>query len=133
MEPKTNLKEILSLDEIKLLVNTFYSRVRADNLLAPIFEEKIGDKWDKHLDTMYRFWQTVLLEDHTYHGSPLLKHIGLPVDKIHFERWISIFQQTLDDHFTGEVAMEARWRANRMAEMFAYKLAFFKNNPGAIQ
>lgn len=33
--------EILTLDDIKLLVNTFYERVRNSDLLAPIFNERI--------------------------------------------------------------------------------------------
>lgn len=133
MQTKSEAREILKLDDIKLLVDTFYDRVRKDEFLAPIFEEKLKDKWPKHLDIMYRFWQTILLEEHTYQGSPFVKHVGLPVDKAHFQRWIAIFYKTVDDLFTGKIATEAKWRADRMAEMFAYKLEYFKNTPGAIQ
>src|SRR5690606_25048614 len=82
---------------------------------------------------MYRFWQTLLLGEHTYYGSPLLPHLNMPVDKGHFKRWVSIFQQTVDDLFTGEVAKEAKWRGSRMAEMFNYKIEFFRDNAGAVQ
>ena len=51
-------KDILSLDDVKLLVDTFYTRVRADELLGPIFDERIQDRWERHLDLMYRFWPT---------------------------------------------------------------------------
>ena len=77
-------KDILSLDDVKLLVDTFYTRVRADELLGPIFDERIQDRWERHLDIMYRFWQTVLLEELTYQGNPGVKHITLPVDEQHF-------------------------------------------------
>src|SRR5690606_34412164 len=113
MKPKSETREIIQLDDIKLLVDTFYDRVRKDDLLADIFEEKIGNRWEKHLDIMYRFWQTILLEEHTYQGSPFVKHIGLPVDEAHFQRWIAIFHTTVDDLFTGEIATEAKWRADR--------------------
>ncbi|MFD2512509.1 group III truncated hemoglobin [Pontibacter locisalis] len=125
-------KEILHLDDVKLLVDTFYTRVRADDLLGPVFEERIKDNWARHLDIMYRFWQTVLLGELTYQGSPGQKHITLPVDEAHFERWLNIFYQTLDELFTGEKAVEAKWRAERMAEMFSSKIAYFKSRSGAI-
>ena len=72
--------EIISITDIKLLVDTFYNKVRKDELLADLFNNKIGDRWPEHLEKMYRFWQTVLLEEHTYHGSPFLPHAKLPVN-----------------------------------------------------
>ncbi|MER2996750.1 group III truncated hemoglobin [Pontibacter populi] len=126
----TEKKDILSLDDVKLLVDTFYTRVRADEMLGPIFDERIQDRWARHLDIMYRFWQTVLLEELTYQGSPGTKHITLPVGAEHFERWVSIFFSTIDELFTGEKAEEAKWRAQKMADMFASKIEFYKQNKG---
>ena len=126
-------KEIIAIEDIQMLVDTFYASVREDELLGPIFEERLAGKWEEHLSKMYRFWQTMLLGEHTYYGSPLVPHLDMPVDKVHFQRWVAIFHRTVDRLFTGEVAEEARWRGNRMAEMFNYKIDFFKNNPGAIQ
>ncbi|TPE44067.1 group III truncated hemoglobin [Pontibacter mangrovi] len=127
MTPK---QDILTLDDIKLLVDTFYTRVRADELLGPIFDERIQDRWPRHLDIMYRFWQTVLLEELTYQGSPGTKHITLPVGAKHFDRWISIFFTTIDELFTGAKAEEAKWRARKMADMFSSKIEYYKKNSG---
>lgn len=120
------LKEITQLDDIKLLVNTFYGKVREDQLLGPVFEEKIKDHWPRHLETMYRFWQTLLLEEHTYYGSPSLKHMDLPIEKEHFTRWLSLLSQTIDENFIGNIAEEAKWRASRMAEVFEAKLSYMR-------
>ncbi|MFD2245138.1 group III truncated hemoglobin [Pontibacter ruber] len=128
----TQKQDILTLDDIKQLVDSFYTRVRADELLGPIFEERIKENWERHLNIMYNFWQTVLLGERTYQGSPGMKHITLPVGEEHFERWLSIFYKTVDELFTGEKAAEAKWRAERMAEMFSDKIAHFKKNRGAI-
>lgn len=122
-------KDILTLEEVKLLVDTFYEKVRNDALLGPIFNEKIQDRWPQHLDTMYRFWQTVLLSEHTYFGSPFPPHARLPVDETHFARWLYLFISTIDAHFVGEKAQEAKWRAAKMAEMFHYKIEHIKSNP----
>ncbi len=124
----TKQKNIVNLEDIKLLVDLFYSKVREDELLAPIFNKVIEDKWPEHLEKMYRFWQTVLLGEHTYYGSPFAPHAYLPISKKHFERWLSLFYLTLDEHFGGEKAEEAKWRADKMAQMFQHKIVYHKNN-----
>ncbi|MES2544847.1 MAG: group III truncated hemoglobin [Bacteroidota bacterium] len=124
MNPK---KDITTLDDIKLLVNTFYAKVQKDKLIGVIFNEKIQDRWPEHLEKMYRFWQTILLEVHTYSGSPFPPHKHLPVNKEHFNRWMDIFTETVDSLFVGPIAEEAKLRAEKMAEMFNYKIEYFRN------
>lgn len=119
-------KELLNLDDIKTLVDSFYGKVRSDELLAPIFNERIRDNWPVHLEKMYRFWQTVLLGEHTYTGTPFPPHANLPVDKSHFEQWLKLFKETLDEQFSGEKAKEAKWRADKMAEMFLLRINYFR-------
>lgn len=121
-------KDILQLEDIKLLVDTFYDKVRKDELIGPIFNDKIQDRWPQHLAKMYTFWQTVLLGEHTYYGSPFPPHAQLPVEKEHFETWLALFSQTLDELFSGEISKEALWRANKMAEMFQYKISHYRQN-----
>ena len=125
--------EILNLDDIKLLVDTFYDRIREDKLLAPIFNERIQDRWPVHLEKMYKFWQTVLLQEHTYFGSPFPPHAQLPVGHEHFAAWLALFGKTVDELFTGEKATEAKWRAEKMAELFEAKIAYAKSHPFNIQ
>ena len=126
------LPELLSVDDIKLLVDTFYDRIRTDTLLGPVFNQRIGDKWPEHLDKMYRFWQTVLLGEHTYLGSPFPPHAQLPVDHMHFAAWMTLFTNTVNELFTGPKAEEAKWRAAKMAELFEAKISHLKNNPLGI-
>lgn len=121
-------KDILTLEDCKTLVDQFYGKVRNDELIGPIFNERIQDRWPEHLEKMYRFWQTVLLEDHTYFGSPFPPHANLPVEWTHFQRWLKLFNATIDELFTGKKAEEARWRANKMAEMFNIKIQYYKNS-----
>jgi hemoglobin len=121
--------DIASIDDIKLLVDTFYGRIQSNPLLGPVFNERIQDKWPVHLDKMYRFWQTVLLEEYTYNGRPFPPHAQLPVDGTHFKQWLALFGETVDELFTGDKATEAKWRAGKMAEMFEHKIVYIKNNP----
>ncbi|MDQ2718307.1 MAG: group III truncated hemoglobin [Bacteroidota bacterium] len=121
--------DIIDLDDIKLLVNTFYGKVKEDSLIGPIFNERIQNRWPQHLAKMYTFWQTVLLGEHTYYGSPFPPHAELPVERHHFERWLSLFSETINELFKGDKAKEALWRADKMAEMFQYKIEHHRNNP----
>jgi hemoglobin len=120
--------DIRELEDVKLLVDTFYGKVRNDKLIGPIFNERIQDRWPQHLNKMYTFWQTVLLGEHTYFGTPFPPHAQLPVEGEHFERWLSIFKETVSELFSGKTADEALWRANKMAEMFQYKIDHLGKN-----
>lgn len=124
--------DITDLADIKLLVDTFYNSIREDALLKDIFNNKIEDRWPQHLQKMYSFWQTVLLEEHTYHGSPFVPHAKLPVDLLHFERWLKLFYKTVDELFEGEKAERAKWQGQRMAEMFHSKIEYYNKNPGTV-
>src|SRR6218665_173767 len=125
-------REITDINDIKLLVDVFYGKVREDALLKDIFNDRIMDRWPQHLETMYRFWQTVLLEEHTYYGSPFVPHAHLPVHKEHFDRWLKLFGETVDAFFTGERAERAKWQGERMAEMFRSKIEYYQNHKSAI-
>lgn len=121
-------KDIENIEDIKLLVDTFYTSIREDEMLKDIFNNVIQDRWGMHLDKMYRFWQTVLLEEHAYQGSPFVPHSKLPVGKKHFIHWVQLFGQTVDQLFEGEKASKAKWQGDRMAEMFHHKIEYYNNN-----
>ena len=114
--------DILNLDDIKVMVDAFYGKIREDDLLGPIFQERIQDRWPEHLEKMHRFWQTILLQEHTYYGAPFPPHAKLPVEHRHFERWLELFHQTVDELFSGEKAEEAKWRGQKMAQIFEVKI-----------
>ena len=119
--------DIENLDDIKLLVNNFYDKVRHNDMLAPVFNERIKDGWPQHLKKMYAFWQTVLLEEHTYFGSSFPPHANLAVQHTHFQKWHELFHATIEESFSGPKAKEAQWRADKMAEMFEAKIDYYKN------
>lgn len=121
-------KEITIRADIELLVNEFYKSVQADEMIGPIFNGIIKDKWPEHLSKMYSFWETILLGNHTYAGAPFLPHARLPLDEVHFERWLHLFRQTIDTYFDGAVAEDAKQRADKMAVLFLSKINYLKQN-----
>lgn len=90
----------LGIDEayISLLVETFYGRIRAHELIGPIFETAIGKDWDSHLETMKAFWASVALNAGRYSGKPVLAHKRhTSIQSWHFKIWLALFEQTLKD------------------------------------
>ena len=60
---------------IRQLVDAFYTKVRLDPELAPIFARAIPGDWQPHLTKMYAFWSSVMLTTGRYKGSPVVKHL----------------------------------------------------------
>lgn len=114
--------DIAGLTDIRFFVNTFYDRIRADEMLGAIFHDKIGDRWPVHLEKMYGFWQSLLFGEKTYHGRPFPPHMDLPVGKDHFARWVELFEGVINEYYEGPVADEAKLRANTIAGIFQSKL-----------
>jgi hemoglobin len=124
--------DIRGIEEIKQLVDAFYARVQQDELLAPIFNHRLSPYWVPHLEKMYAFWNAALLGEKGYVGNPFAKHATLPVDSDHFERWLTLFNTTVDAHFEGPIAEDAKKRALLMATTFQRRMTDQKDSPGAI-
>jgi hemoglobin len=122
-------KDIEGLNDIKLLVDDFYKKVKMDGLLSPIFFEHIPTDWQPHLDKMYLFWNAALFGEKGYVGNPFSKHAEMDfLTPAHFERWLFLFNQTIDGFFTGSMADDAKRRAAIMADNFMRRLAAIKQN-----
>ncbi len=107
--------------EIEKLVNHFYTKVRADEQLAPIFANIAQVDWDEHLPKLYAFWQTVLFRDGGYSGNLLGAHASLlqktGMDWPLFERWLRHFHESVDELFTGERAGHIKRCADDMTQV----------------
>ncbi|HTG44183.1 MAG TPA: group III truncated hemoglobin [Verrucomicrobiae bacterium] len=125
------LNDIATEADVKLLVDSFYDRVNRDELLSPVFNQIAAVDWEHHLPTMYTFWSSMLFRTGTYKGRPWPKHAPLPVRKEHFERWVSLFCQTIDSHFEGRKAAEAKSVALSIADTFQTRFGIF--NPFLFQ
>jgi len=112
----TEIAERTGIDEamIESLVNAFYARVRPDPVLGPVFGARIKD-WEPHLRQMYAFWSSVALMSGRYHGTPMVKHMPLPVDAAHFDRWLELFEETAREVCPPKAAEHFVERAKRIA------------------
>jgi hemoglobin len=116
-------QDILTPSDIKLLVDTFYQEAEKDELLGPVFNAKIKD-WNKHLNIMYTFWETVVLDAYSYKGTPFAKHADLPINKTHFDAWVALFGKVVDHLFEGTNAQNAKQRAAQFGTVFWSKLEY---------
>jgi hemoglobin len=107
---------------IERLVRGFYAKVRQDAVLGPIFEARIED-WEPHLERMCAFWSSVALMSGRYHGSPMTKHLPLPVDADHFDRWLALFEETAREICPPEATAHFVERARRIAESLELGIA----------
>ncbi len=120
------MSDISSVEDIQLLVNTFYTKVKHNAQLNPIFREVAKVEWEHHLPKMYDFWTTVLLGKPIYKGNPMSKHVDLnfrvKLTPELFNEWLSLFSETADELFSGTIADEAKLRAKNIAEMMRVKI-----------
>jgi len=121
------MKDIEGIEDIKWMVDTFYGKVREDNLLGPIFFSQLGDDWTHHLGNMYSFWNMAIFGVREYTGQPLPKHLPLPIDSPHFDTWLRHFNDTLNERFEGPVTEQTKKRAATIAATFLYKITAFKS------
>lgn len=111
--------DIVDRNDVIKLVNTFYDKVKADPLIGPVFSHV---DWPHHLPKMYDFWSSMLLGEQSYRGNPMQKHFPLPIKSEHFNRWLKLFHQTVDENFAGDKAEEVKMRSNSIASVFQYRM-----------
>lgn len=102
------MKQLETPSDIHQLVSTFYDKVLQDEQLAPFFQKL---DFSAHLPQMERFWRFALLSEEGYTTNVTEKHLKMPLQKQHFDRWLALFNETMDELFEGELAQQAKQRA----------------------
>lgn len=122
------LPEVLDDAMIQAVVHGFYSEIRKDTLLGPIFVRAIAPQdWPTHLDKMCGFWSATLLRTDRYDGRPLPPHLALPeLGEEHFQRWLSLFRTVVQRLCPPDVADLFLDRAMRIAHSFRLAIAFHR-------
>ena len=126
--------DLTDRSDIELLVRSFYRYAAMDELLGPIFSAAHVD-WPSHIDTLTEFWAWQLLGERGYVGNPLRAHEPIhartPFSDTHFDRWLELFNGTVDEHFVGPTAEIAKERAAKMAHALRRLLAGLHDDPSS--
>lgn len=115
------MKNLTNRDDVSLLVNTFYRKIRANELLGPIFNAHIAEhEWPAHLEKLTDFWETKIFGIPKFKGNPTLKHtrvdqnLNNTIAPKHFEEWLRLWFETIDELFEGSLAERAKNAARKM-------------------
>lgn len=112
--------EICTEAEVGELVAAFYSKVRHDEVLAPIFDAHVHH-WDVHLAKMVDFWSSALRGTARYRGTPMPKHVALPgLTPALFQRWLGLFRETTRALGNARLQLRADELAHRIADSLWY-------------
>lgn len=118
--------DIQTRADIDRLMRYFYDKLLDDPVMAPIFEKVIEKGLDHHFVILVDFWDNILFFTGAYKNNAMLKHIELndwyPLMKIHFEKWLNHFFNSVDECFEGEKAMLAKSRAEQIATLMEMKI-----------
>lgn len=122
----TDRKDMETREDIEILVNSFYKKVLKDEIIGYIFKDIVKIDLEKHMPTMYDFWETTLFHKAVYKGNPMNIHLKLNekelLTKAHFDQWLALFNETVDELFEGEKAELAKTRALSIATVMQIKI-----------
>ncbi len=119
-------KDIENIEDIQLLVNSFYMKVRRDETIGYIFNDIAKVNWQAHLPRMYSFWETILLDKISFKGNPVIKHVELNkhvhLTEQHFSQWLHLWYRTVDELFNGKIAETAKSKAATIKDIMLAKI-----------
>lgn len=120
------MRDIKERDDIEFLVDCFYKKILADEMIGSIFTDTIKFVWENHIPTMYDFWDSVLFGVGGYTGNLVMKHIELnkkmKLTESHFDQWLLLWKEAIEENFKGSQADLAYEKAETMKTLLMYKI-----------
>lgn len=119
--------DIANRADLNDIVVSFYSLVRSDEVLSPIFEKAIDD-WDEHLEKITDFWNIQLFQVKGYTGNPIQTH--QQVDEANdysitpelFGKWLFYWMNTINERFEGPTTELLKERTRKMQTVLYLKM-----------
>lgn len=119
--------DILNRSNVEALVNAFYQKVRADDIIGFIFNDIAKVNWGEHLPVTYNFWERVIFSSGNYAGNPMQVHVDLnkmiPLSPTHFRQWLTIFSATVSELFEGKNADAVQEKAKNIATIMEKRIS----------
>ncbi len=118
--------DIQSREDIELLMTSFYEKVKKDDTIGFLFNDIARINWEHHIPIICDFWETLLLNATSYKKNAMEVHYVLnrkvPFQEKHFEQWLNLFFETVDQLFSGKIANMAKTRAKSIAALMQFKM-----------
>src|SRR4051812_30471771 len=119
------MRDIETREDIELLMESFYKKIMKDELIGFIFTDVAELNLESHLPVIVNFWENVLFNTGTYTGNAMQPHFVLnskqPFEDRYFERWLSVFEETVHENYSGKIATLACTRAKSIAAIMQIK------------
>lgn len=120
------MKQLENRADIEFLVNSFYTKIQTDETIGFFFNDVAKVDWSSHLPKMYSFWETLLFGQVSYKGNPMAAHFPInelvAMEKHHFEHWLQLWTETVQENFVGEIAENAIYKASNISQLMSYKM-----------
>ena len=120
------MPDLQTRDDVERLVRAFYARALPDEIIGWLFTEIAKMDVEAHIPRITDFWETMLLGARSYGGGAFAPHVALHAKARlrggHFERWLWLWGQTVDEFFQGPRAELAKSHADRVARAFSARL-----------
>ncbi len=114
--------QAINKESLQRLMDVFYAKVRKNEALGPIFNDKIGTddaSWEHHKKKIASFWGGIFLGEQDYHGAPLRAHLDLPpFPREFFQIWLNLFAESAQMIFEQESAQTILQKAQDIAKRF---------------
>ena len=118
--------DIITRADIEKLLINFYDKVKTNPVIGFIFNDIAKVNWEQHLPIIINFWETILLDNPIYKKNAMEVHYALnrivPLEKKHFDTWLNLFHESVDEHFSGKTATLAKTRAGSIAALMLHKI-----------
>ena len=125
--PHRHKPDLDSAQHIAQFVDSFYRKVLADTLLAPMFTEVANIDVAVHIPHIRQYWEKLLLGDKNYQRHTMNIHRDLhrksAFTEEQFTRWLALFEQTAGDEFSGVKTERAVTIARSIAGNMAQALS----------
>jgi len=120
-------KDIENREDLYIVVDEFYKKLLKNATLKHFFQKFTQkNELDHHLQTLVDFWDNTIFYSGTYQKNAIQPHIELnkknPFKIIHFQTWLQLFHESVDENFKGETAEITKNRATSIATVMQIKI-----------
>lgn len=119
------MKEVETRSDIDFVIAEFYKKAMGDKNIGHFFTTVVTLDLEHHLPVIGAFWESILFRNNAYSGNPMEVHMKMhaksEMKQEHFDRWLYLLEETIDEHFEGELAHAWKTRAKNIATVMLLK------------
>lgn len=120
------MRDIETKADLAFLMEAFYTKMLTDEVVGYIFTDVAQLDLKSHLPSLTNFWENMLLNGNGYKKDVMNIHLQLnQKEKLkpeHFERWLQLLSETVNERFLGETANKMLKNAGNIAKMMQIKI-----------